>query len=148
MLHFQYDSLVNAPLETVWQFHERSDILQLLTPPWQPVKVVRREGGLGIGAITEFLILLGPIPIRWLAVHTECDRPYLFTDEQQKGPMESWVHRHQFSTEQGQTRLRDVITFAIPGGWLVEQCLGWWVKQRLEDMFRYRHQVTKQECER
>ncbi|ERT05224.1 polyketide cyclase / dehydrase and lipid transport family protein [Lyngbya aestuarii BL J] len=156
MLHFRYSSLINAPVEDVWNFHERSDILQLLTPPWQPVEIIRREGGLDVGAITEFRLWLGPIPVQWLAVHTECDcaersgganRYRLFTDEQKQGPMESWVHRHQFSAEQGQTRLTDAISYSLPGGWLAENLLAWWVNSRLEDMFRYRHEVTKRECE-
>ncbi|MGF1491748.1 MAG: SRPBCC family protein [Microcoleaceae cyanobacterium] len=153
MLHFQYSSLIDAPIETVWEFHLRPDILQLLTPPWQPVEVVRREGGLDIGAITEIRIGLGPIAVPWRAVLTECDRPYLFTDVQQEGPLESWTHRHQFSPEQGvagqiQTRLTDTIQFSLPGGWLLEQGLNWWVQERLTDMFRYRHQITHQECQK
>jgi ligand-binding SRPBCC domain-containing protein len=147
MLHFQYSSLIDAPVESVWHFHERADILQLLTPPWQPVQVVRRQGGLEIGATSEFNIFLGPIPVRWLARHTECQPYYLFTDEQIEGPMDSWTHRHQFATEEGKTRLTDAIAFAIPGGWLSETLLGDFVKDRLTDMFRYRHEVTKQECE-
>lgn len=147
MLNFQYSSLINAPVEVVWQFHERKDILDILTPPWQPVKVIRREGGLGIGAITEFRIVLGFIPIRWIAEHIECEPNYLFVDEQIEGPMRSWLHRHQFTPENGQTRLIDAIDYEIPGGLLAEFLLGWWVDSRLKEMFRYRHEVTKKECE-
>jgi ligand-binding SRPBCC domain-containing protein len=148
MLHFKRSTLINAPVEVVWSFHERRDILQILTPPWQPVQVVRREGGLDVGAITEFRIFLGPLPVRWLARHTECDRYRLFTDEQVQGPMQSWVHRHQFTAEEGKTRLTDAIAYSIPGGTVVELLLGWWVEARLNDMFRYRHEVTKRECEK
>ncbi|MDY6936205.1 MAG: SRPBCC family protein [Cyanobacteriota bacterium] len=148
MLHFKYSTLINAPIETLWNFHERSDILQLLTPPWQNVEIVRREGGLDVGATTEFKLFFGPIPVRWLARHTECDRYDLFTDEQIDGPMESWTHRHQFSAEAGKTRLTDAIAFSLPGGELAEFFLGAIVKQQLEEMFRYRHQVTQRECER
>jgi ligand-binding SRPBCC domain-containing protein len=147
MLHFQYSSLINAPVQLVWQFHERKDILDLLTPPWQPVKVIRREGGLEVGAITEFRLLLGPIPVRWLAKHIECQPNFLFTDQQVEGPMDFWVHRHQFTQENGKTRLTDSIDYEIPGGFLTEILLGWWVESRLREMFRYRHQVTKKECE-
>ena len=147
MLHFQYSSLINSPVENVWQFHERPDILKLLTPPWQPVKVIRREGGLGVGAISEFRLILGPIPVQWLAKHIECQPNSLFVDEQIAGPMKSWVHRHQFEAIGGQTKLTDAIAYELPGGWLVELILGWWVEARLKDMFRYRHQVTKQACE-
>ncbi len=146
MLHFQYSSLINAPVEVVWQFHERKDVLQLLTPPWQPVEVVRREGGLGVSAITEFNIYLGLIPVRWLAQHIECEPYSYFTDEQIDGPVQSWVHRHQFTPENGQTRLTDSIDFELPGGELVETLLNWWVQERLRDMFRYRHEVTQREC--
>ncbi|MDB9482186.1 cyclase, partial [Dolichospermum circinale CS-537/05] len=38
MLHFKHSSIINAPVEVVWKFHERPDIIQLLTPPWQPVQ--------------------------------------------------------------------------------------------------------------
>jgi ligand-binding SRPBCC domain-containing protein len=147
MLNFQYSSLINAPVETVWQFHERKDILDILTPPWQPVKVIRREGGLDVGAITEFRLSLGFIPVRWIARHIECEPYRIFVDRQIEGPMQFWVHRHQFSEENDRTRLTDSIDYEIPGGWLAEFFLGWWVNSRLKDMFRYRHQVTARECE-
>lgn len=147
MLHFQYSSVINAPVETVWQFHERPDILKILTPPWQPVKIIRREGGLGVGAISEFRINLGPIPVKWVAKHIECQSNSLFIDEQIEGPMKSWIHRHQFENTKGQTKLKDLISYELPGGWLAEFLLGWWVEARLKDMFRYRHEVTKKACE-
>ena len=147
MLNFQYSSLIDADVKTVWQFHERPDILDILTPPWQPVKVIRREGGLGVGAITEFRLMLLVIPVRWLAKHIECEPNKVFVDRQVEGPMKSWVHRHQFIPEEGKTKLVDSIEYEIPGGWLAEMVLGWWVDSRLKEMFRYRHEVTKRECE-
>ncbi|MBH8556038.1 SRPBCC family protein [Nostocaceae cyanobacterium CENA357] len=147
MLHFTHSSVINAPPEVVWNFHERPDILQLLTPPWQPMQVVRREGGLDVGAITEFRLFVGLLPLTWLARHTEYEKYRLFTDEQISGPFESWVHRHQFAPEAGKTRLTDAITFSIPGGGTVEFISGWLVQAQLEAMFRYRHYVTKRECE-
>ncbi|MFB2933648.1 SRPBCC family protein [Aerosakkonemataceae cyanobacterium BLCC-F154] len=148
MLQFKYSSLIDAPVEVVWNFHERPDILQILTPPWQPVEIVRREGGLNVGAITEFRIVLGPFPVRWVARHIECEKNRLFTDRQISGPMESWVHRHLFAEENGKTKLTDQIDYEIPGGFIAELLLEWWVNARLTDMFRYRHEVTKRECEK
>lgn len=148
MRYFEYSSLINAPVDVVWQFHTQPDTLQQLTPPWQPVEIVRREGGLEIGAISEFKIYLGLIAIRWLARHTECIENQIFTDEQVDGPMEFWKHRHQFAQINGKTRLTDTIEYKLPGGEIAELLLGWWVNSRLEDMFRYRHQVTRQACEK
>ncbi|MEM8721537.1 MAG: SRPBCC family protein [Cyanobacteria bacterium P01_G01_bin.39] len=147
MLNFQYSSLIDAPVETVWQFHERRDILDLLTPPWQPVTIIRREGGLDVGAVSEFRLSLAGIPIRWIAKHIECQPNRLFVDQQTEGPMQSWVHRHEFVAVNDQTKLTDAIAYEIPGGFWAELFLGWWVNARLKDMFRYRHQVTKDNCE-
>ncbi|OUL27659.1 cyclase [Nostoc sp. T09] len=147
MLHFKHSSVINAPPEVVWKFHERSDILQMLTPPWQPVKVMRRDAGLEVGAITEFRLFLGPLPLTWLARHTQCEKYRLFVDEQISGPFESWVHRHEFEAENGKTRLTDTISFSMPGAQTVEFISGWLVQAQLEAMFRYRHYVTKRECE-
>ena len=147
MLHFQYSSLIDASVEVVWNFHERQDVLDILTPPWQPVEVVRREGGLDVGAVTEFRLHLG-VPVRWVARHIECEKYSLFVDKQVDGPLPSWIHRHQFIEENHQTRLTDSIAYELPGGAIAESLLGWWVNSRLQEMFRYRHQVTQQECEK
>ncbi|WP_404789005.1 SRPBCC family protein [Altericista sp. CCNU0014] len=147
VLHFEKTSIIDASPETVWRFHERSDILQILTPPWQPVQIVRREGGLGVGAISEFRLWIGVIPVQWIAVHTACERDRYFVDEQKTGPMAFWQHRHQFEAQGDRTRLTDAIDYALPGGQPLEQLLQWWVDARLADMFDYRHRVTRQNCE-
>lgn len=147
MLQFRKSTLINAPVETVWEFYERPDILQLLTPPWQPVQIIQRQGGLGVGAFSEFRLWIGPLPIQWISQHTACTPYEQFTDKQQVGPMEVWQHQHLFQQEGHQTRLVDLIDFSIPGGkfanWLLEE----WVKSRLDDMFTYRHQVTRDYCQ-
>lgn len=147
MLYFTHCSIINAPVEVVWKFHERQDILQLLTPPWQPVQVLRREGGLNEGAITEFKLFIGLLPLTWLARHTDFEQYRLFTDVQISGPFESWVHRHEFTEEDGKTRLTDNISYSMPGGDGVEFVSGWLIQLQLEAMFRYRHFITKRECE-
>lgn len=147
MLQFKYSSVIDASVEVVWKFHERHDVLRLLTPPWQPIQVIRREGGLGVSAITEFRMSLGPLPLTWLARHTECEEYKFFTDEQLSGPFEFWRHQHLFDSEANKTRLTDAITFAMPGGEVVEFVTSWLVQAQLDAMFRYRHDVTKRECE-
>jgi ligand-binding SRPBCC domain-containing protein len=146
-MKFTHSSLINAPVDVVWRFHERPDIWQLLTPPWQPVQIVRRQGGLDIGAVTEFRLWIGFFPVTWIARHRECQQYKLFVDRQEFGPLYFWQHRHQFSEELGQTRLTDSIEYAIDQQGILDLFLGEWVNSRLKDMFRYRHQVTQKECQ-
>ncbi|MEG3436116.1 SRPBCC family protein [Pannus brasiliensis CCIBt3594] len=147
-MNFTYSSLINAPIEKVWQFHEREDILQILTPPWQPVEIVRREGGLEVGAVSEFRIWIGVIPVTWIARHIECEPYHVFVDRQESGPLHSWIHRHEFRSESEKTRLTDSIEYAVTDNESVNSLLNGWVNARLTDMFRYRHRVTEQALER
>lgn len=147
MRYFQYSSLINAPVEVVWHFHERPDVLSLLTPPWQPVEIVRRQGLLEVGAMSEFRIWLGLVPVLWRSRHSECLPYRVFTDRQESGPMAYWVHRHEFIAFEGKTRLRDTIRYELVGGESTDFFIGWWIDMRLGDMFRYRHSVTQRYCE-
>jgi len=101
----------------VFAFHERADVLTLLTPPWQKVNVVRREGGLKKGAVVEFLIHAGPFRVRWLAQHVEYEKNRLFTDIQVTGPFRSWTHRHIFEPVAEGTRLTDSWTVVWAERW-------------------------------
>ncbi len=136
--------MIDAPVERVFAFHERDDALPRLSPPFPPMRVVSRQGGIRPGARVDLRIG----PIRWLARHTIYEPNVLFVDEQVAGPFASWVHRHEFERLGPRaTRLTDRVTFELPGGALVNALLGPLVSAALVPMFRFRHRVTKQACE-
>lgn len=136
--------VVHAPVEAVFAFHERDDALPRLSPPFPPVRVVSREGGIQRGSVVDLRIG----PIRWLAAHTVYEPPRLFVDEQVRGPFASWVHRHEFeAVDNATTRLTDRVTFTLPGGPLVNALFGRLVALSLVPMFRHRHAATKAACE-
>lgn len=148
-MRFEYASRIQAPVETVFAFHERPDALELLNPPGDGVRLLRRRGGLDVGARVEFEIcLLGLFRIRWIALHTDCEPGRLFVDEQVYGPFRRWIHRHSFTPQDGGTLLADAVQFSLPGGLPVDLLFGPLVKLRLRSLFRYRHAVTRRECER
>ena len=136
--------LVAAPVAAVFAFHERDDALPRLSPPFPPVRVVTREGGIRTGARVDLRIG----PIRWRAAPTAYDPPRLFVDEQISGPFASWVHRHEFeAVDPCTTRLTDRVTFTLPGGPLVNALFGRLAALSLVPMFRHRHAATKAACE-
>jgi ligand-binding SRPBCC domain-containing protein len=136
--------VVRAPVAQVFAFHERDDALPRLSPPFPPVRVASREGGIRPGARVDLRIG----PIRWLALHTAYEKDRLFVDEQIEGPFASWVHRHEFeAVDADTTRLTDHVTFTLPGGPIVNALLGRLVAFSLVPMFRYRHRATKAACE-
>lgn len=95
MSTFDYKFTVDAPLEAVRAFHHDTDILKILTPP--PIFAqIHHFDPMADGAIAEFTLWFGPIPVRWKAVHSNVG-PHGFTDTQVKGPLKSWQHTHRFT---------------------------------------------------
>jgi len=140
---FTQSIVIDSPVETVFGFHEQPDALALLSPPFPPLRVVSKSGGLEAGSRVELRI--GPIP--WVALHTAYERNRLFVDEQVHGPFTKWVHRHEFEALGNRTRLTDRLEYRLPGGDLVNAATGWMVSIGLRQMFDHRHRVTKELCE-
>ena len=136
--------IVDAPVETVFAFHEREDALRLLSPAFPPVRVLRRTGGIETGSRVELRIG----PFRWTALHTAYEKNRLFTDEQVEGPFAQWIHRHEFEAAGAAARLTDRVEYRLPGGVWMDRLLGWAVQLGLHGMFRHRHRATRRCCEK
>jgi ligand-binding SRPBCC domain-containing protein len=141
---FVKESEINAPPEVVFRFHESPVALSLLIPPWENMSVAESSGSLRPGSKVVLRGRVGPIPVRWIAIHTEFDPPNMFADIQDSGPFAYWYHRHRFiDNGRGGTILRDEVEYALPLGWLGRVFGHWIVRRKLRLMFDYRHDVTR-----
>lgn len=141
---FVYSSLIHAPVEIVFGFHEREDALRLLSPAFPPMRVVHKTGGIEKGARVDLRIG----PVAWIALHTDYEKNRYFEDRQIHGPFAEWTHRHEFEAAgSNATRLTDRVEFRLPGGTWMNRLFGWAVRLGLRQMFRQRHRVTKRYCE-
>ena len=136
--------VVEAPVETVFGFHEREDALRLLSPQFPPLRVIRKTGNIEPGSRVELKIG----PFLWTALHTVYEKNRLFADEQVQGPFAKWVHRHEFEAVDRATRLTDRVEYRLPGGVWMNRLFGWAVQLGLDQMFRQRHQTTRRYCEK
>jgi ligand-binding SRPBCC domain-containing protein len=93
---------IAAPLERVAKFHHSTAALKQLTPPPIYVQLIDIEP-LGEGSRSEFTLWFGPLPIRWVAIHSEVDPRHGFVDTQTSGPYKFWRHRHTFRATTPQT---------------------------------------------
>jgi hypothetical protein len=147
MTFFTHSTVIPAPVQTVFAFHESARALERLLPPWQDVRVVRKQGGLEPGSRVELELRLGPLRQAWVARHTGYQRDVFFSDIQEKGPFRIWNHRHEFAPAgPAACRLTDRIEFSLPGGTLIDWLAGWAVKLQLRRMFAYRHAATLAAC--
>ena len=152
-MNFVKESLIEAPPERVFAFHELPDALERLTPPWESARVIQAAPDLRVGstAIVETRIL-GLIPSHWVAKHTVYNPPHMFEDIQTSGPFRLWRHRHiVLPHEDGGMKsaiLRDEIEYEPPF-WLVGRFLApLLIIPRLRRLFEYRHRVTREWCEK
>ena len=142
---FVYESVIPASVQAVFAFHERPDALRLLTPPWEPVQVVRAAPTLQPGARALLKVKMGPVWIEWEAEHTRYEKDVLFQDRQIRGPFRRWLHTHRMLPAEGGTLLRDEVDLELPFGILARPA---WplVRRRLEKMFAHRHAATREAC--
>jgi ligand-binding SRPBCC domain-containing protein len=143
---FEHRFRVKASLGAVAAFHQDSRALKLLTPP--PVFVqMHRVEPLAEGSVADFTLWLGPLPVRWVAVHTQVDPRTGFKDRQERGPFASWVHRHIFRAVDAETtEVIDEVEAEFGGGMM--GLIGRLMWLNLPLMFAYRGWATRRALEK
>ncbi|MCO6459254.1 MAG: TIGR01777 family oxidoreductase [Pirellulaceae bacterium] len=142
-----YAREVKLPVSSseAFAWHERPGALERLIPPWESVRVLDREPGIGPGTRVKLRQRLGPLPITWLAEHREYVPPRQFRDIQLSGPFATWDHVHAFRDAGDGSVLRDDVTFQLPGGEVGRWIAGGYTQTQIDRMFRYRHETTLQD---
>jgi ligand-binding SRPBCC domain-containing protein len=139
---FEYEFSVNASLADVNKFHSDTSALKRLTPPPTIVQLHSVEP-LGEGSVSEFTLWVGPLPLRWKAVHRNVSQQG-FTDIQVEGPAKKWEHTHSFTAKGPErTAISEHIEYEHQRGlWgLVTRLL--FAKPNLYLMFTYRKFATR-----
>jgi uncharacterized protein len=137
---------VPAPEAFAW--HERPGALERMTPPWERVRVVTREGTIRDG--DRVVLELGPRPLalRLEHVHEGYVPGVRFRDRQVRGPFARFVHTHEIvPLGPERSMLEDTIDYALPLGRL-GRVAGRAVRSRIERAFAYRHTVLANDLAR
>jgi uncharacterized protein (TIGR01777 family) len=136
---FERRVTVDAPAAEVFAWHTRPGAFERLSPPWEPVRVVRRAGTVRDGDELEIRMKLGPLPMTWLARHGGFVDGVEFSDEQVRGPFAKWRHHHRVEPRGERAEMIDAIDYRVPLGALGNLVAGRGIRRRLERMFAYRH---------
>jgi ligand-binding SRPBCC domain-containing protein len=129
---------IGKPLEQVFAFFSRPENLQEITPPWLSFQIVSAERELHTGSLIEYRLKVHGLPMRWKSEISEWDPPHRFVDTQLKGPYALWRHQHTFVEENGGTRIRDQVDYALPFGVIGEVVHTLMVRRDVESIFAYR----------
>jgi len=146
MLRYQKQTKINAPVETLFAYHENPNAFRRLTPPWEQVEVLRHEGGIQDGAEVDIKLKIGPVPQKWSLTHQNYEKNVQFEDKQVKGPFAHWVHTHRTIPDGDQNSiLDDDIAYKLPLGILGRIFGSAFAHAKNDRMFIYRHEVTSQD---
>jgi len=136
--------VVNAPLHKVSEFHSDPNVFRKLMPPPTIVSFNTHEP-LAEGSKTSFTMWMGPLPINWVAIHSDVDPHTGFTDKQVEGPFDYWEHRHEFkSLSDTTTEVIDTIR-AFPSRHPFWGVVCWFIWFSLPLLFLYRGWITNRE---
>ena len=129
--------------ERAFGWHAAPGALEALTPPWEPVEIVERTGGIADGARVVLRIGRRPFRLRWIAVHSGFIAGRQFRDVQISGPFARWEHTHRFEPDGADACwLEDRVEYKLPLGPVGELFGRTLVRRKLERLFEYRHAAT------
>ena len=143
-----YETLIDAPVEAVWEFHQSVEALKALTPPGRRVEVLSEDTAVRDGAIHRLKVRQFGIPLIWEAEISEVDPPNGFTDTARASPFRVWKHRHAFIAEGSKTRLKDTVEYEAPFGFLGRIADKLFISRDIDRLFAFRHRATQQSLER
>ncbi len=96
------------------------------------------------GTLIDYRLRVRGIPFKWQSRIEEWEPNRKFVDTQVHGPYRLWHHTHTFEEKDGGTLMKDVVQYAVPGGWLGQQLAGPFVARDLTKIFAYRKKVINE----
>lgn len=124
------------PRAEVFPFFADALNLEAITPPWLRFEVLTRPPiAMRVGLRIDYRLRLRGLPMRWQSEITAWEPPHRFVDEQRRGPYRVWIHEHTFEERDGGTLARDVVSYRVWGGALIDRLF---VRRDVANIFRFR----------
>ena len=137
-------TFLNSPIDVVFPFFSRPENLCALTPRALGFRILfGTERGIQEGALIDYLISLGGLPMPWRTRIDRFEPPHGFTDSQLFGPYRCWSHEHRFTANGNETVMNDSVLFAPLGGQLVPAPAMRAIEKTLMRIFSFRARAMR-----
>jgi ligand-binding SRPBCC domain-containing protein len=128
-------------LDEAWDYFSSPENLQKITPEKMRFKITSKvDRKVYQGQIITYKV--SPFPLittNWVTEITRVKHQEFFIDEQRFGPYAMWHHEHFFeSLPNGNTLMKDKISYKLPFGFLGTIAQKLFVKRQLTSIFEYR----------
>lgn len=139
----EFHSALWLPLrrEEIFPFFADAHNLSAITPPWLSFRILTPPPiVMGPGVLIDYRLRIHGFPVKWRTRIADWRPPNGFVDEQVRGPYRLWVHSHTFEEMGEGTLCRDHVTYAVPGGSIINWLL---VRPDVERIFAFRNAYLK-----
>jgi ligand-binding SRPBCC domain-containing protein len=132
-------------IEDTFAIFENPYNLAKITPPELGFQIISKQKvEMRCNAEIEYRIKWLGFAMYWKTLITRYEPPFMFEDEQAKGPYTLWRHRHTFAATAGGTKVGDHVDYVLPLGPFGRAAHGLMVGQQLKKIFVYRQdQLSK-----
>lgn len=141
-----WEQYLPIPLEEAWNFFSSPLKLAKITPPEMRFKVTSSydlDTKMYPGMILTYQVSpIWGIPMTWVTEITHIKEPEYFVDEQRSGPYALWHHQHHFKEIKGGVQMTDILTYAIPYGFIGAIVNSLLVKKQIKKIFDYRKKAV------
>jgi len=139
------ETLIDAPLDRVFDFFSRAENLEKVTPSSLQFKILTKLPiEMKVGTLIDYRLKIRGVPVKWRTEITAWEPQSRFIDSQLKGPYKKWVHEHRFKAEGNKTRMWDTVEYALPFGPLGTIAHWLFVKKEVSQIFGFRADALRQ----
>lgn len=126
---------IARPVREVFEFYENPDNVRRMTEGVSGVEVERLPADFRPGSVFVYRLRGWPIELRWETLLSEYQPPDRLVDVQANGQFLEWSHERQFVAldREGNTRVRERLTYRMPKGLVNALAHRIYVRQKLEE---------------
>jgi ligand-binding SRPBCC domain-containing protein len=132
-------TVLDAPVERVFDFFSRPENLAVITPPRMGFVIIGVSGAMGYGTLIRYRIRIAGIPVTWLTGIEVWEPGRRFVDAQLSGPYHCWWHEHVFVPDgDARTIMHDRVLYTPPFGIIGRIANALFIRRELREIFAFR----------
>lgn len=142
MKTFEKSTLIKCGIDELFDFHLDTTNLTKITPNNIKVKLLNPNFKAKEGEILKIRSIKNFIPMNWTVKIQKLEKPNILVDIAISSPFKYWEHQHVFIKHANFTELKDIVKYEMPFGYF-GNLFSALVDNDLENMFDFRHNITK-----
>ena len=145
MPQYYSEQLLPANIDEVWTFFTNPHNLSKVSPPGEGFEVINDSKD---EIFTNQIVVhrIYPLPFikgKWITKILEVHPKTFFIDEMQKGPFQSWRHKHSFEVIDDGILVKDEVEYKLPLG-VLGRLFDFVIRIKLNQSFNYRRKKLEE----